>query len=73
MVLLGIPFAYRAGRRGTMVGLGISILLVLIYYAFFALLTALGNSGYLPALLSAWGPNVLFSAAALYTLAHMKS
>ena len=50
-----------------------SILLVLLYYSFFALLTALGNSGYLPVLLAAWGPNILFSAAALYTLAHMKS
>ncbi|MCZ6669444.1 MAG: LptF/LptG family permease [Acidobacteria bacterium] len=73
MVLLGIPFAYRAGRRGTMVGMGISILLVLIYYAFFALLTALGNSGYLPAVLAAWGPNILFSSAALYILAQLKS
>jgi lipopolysaccharide export LptBFGC system permease protein LptF len=73
MVLIGVPFAFRSGRRGTMVGLGMSLLLVLLYYACFAVLGALGNSGFLPPALAAWGPNLLFAAGAIYLLAHLKS
>ncbi|MBI4161206.1 MAG: LptF/LptG family permease, partial [Acidobacteria bacterium] len=73
LALIGVPFAFRAGRRGTMVGLGLSLLLVLVYYAGFAVSTALGNAGYLPPFLAAWGPNLLFSTGAVHGLARLRS
>ena len=36
MVLLGLPFAFKVGRRGSLYGVGVALLLVLVYWATFA-------------------------------------
>ena len=61
MVLLGLPFAFRVGRRGSMYGVGVALLLVLAYWAAFAITNALGLEGALPPLVAAWAPNALFA------------
>lgn len=61
MVLLGLPFAFRVGRRGSMYGVGVALLLVLAYWAAFAITNALGLEGALPPLVAAWAPNTLFA------------
>lgn len=61
MVLLGLPFAFRVGRRGSMYGVGVALLLVLAYWAAFAITNALGLEGALPPLIAAWAPNALFA------------
>jgi lipopolysaccharide export LptBFGC system permease protein LptF len=61
MVLLGLPFAFRVGRRGSLYAIGVALLLVLVYWAAFAIFNALGLETRVVPLIAAWGPNVLFS------------
>jgi lipopolysaccharide export system permease protein len=68
MVVLGLPFAFRTGKKGSLYGIGLSIGLVVLYYSTFAVLSALGQIGFLPPLLAAWAPNVLFLGAGTYLL-----
>ncbi|ANM28866.1 hypothetical protein ABI59_03490 [Acidobacteria bacterium Mor1] len=73
MVLLGLPFAFRVGRRGSLYGLGVAILLVIVYWATFAIFNALGLETLLPPLLAALAPNVLFGLIGIYLLLYVPS
>jgi len=68
MVVLGLPFAFRVGKRGSLYGIGLSIGLVVIYYATFAATSVLGEAGFLPPFLAAWAPNILFTGAGAYLM-----
>jgi len=68
MALIGIPFAFVVGRRGALYGIGISIVIAMIYWACLAIFEHLGNNALLPPLLAAWAPNLLFGAAGLYLM-----
>jgi len=73
MVLIGLPFAFGAGRKGTLYGLGIALGLVIAYWAVFAVFNGLGLEGVVPAFLSAWAPNVLFALSGVYLLLSVRS
>jgi lipopolysaccharide export LptBFGC system permease protein LptF len=66
MTLLAVPFAVTTGRRGAMYGIGIGIVLALVYWIALSLFGALGAGGVLDPLLAAWAPNILFGAAAAF-------
>lgn len=68
MVVLGLPFAFRSGRKGSLYGIGLSIGLVVVYYATFAVMSSLGEIGFLPPFLAAWAPNILFAGAGSYLM-----
>ncbi len=68
MTLLGIPFAFSLGRRGTLVGIGLSIVIAIVYWGAIGIFQGLGYVGYLSVFLSAWGPNLIFGLAGLYLL-----
>jgi len=69
MVLIGIPFALKTGRAGGFAtGVGISVAVGLTYYVLVSVSQALGHSGILPPLLSAWSPHLLFGGAGLVIL-----
>lgn len=68
MTLIAVPFAVTTGRRGAMYGVGVGIVLAIIYWVAMSLLAAVGKGGLLPPVLAAWAPNLLFSAAAGYGL-----
>jgi LPS export ABC transporter permease LptF/LPS export ABC transporter permease LptG len=68
MTLIAVPFAVTTGRRGAMYGVGVGIVLAIIYWVAMSLLAAIGKGGLLPPVLAAWAPNLLFSAAAVYGL-----
>jgi LPS export ABC transporter permease LptG/LPS export ABC transporter permease LptF len=68
MVILGLPFAFRSGKKGSLYGIGLSIGLVVVYYATFAVMSALGEIGFLPPFLAAWAPNILFAGAGTYMM-----
>ncbi|MGH9389382.1 MAG: LptF/LptG family permease, partial [Vicinamibacteria bacterium] len=68
MVLIGLPFAFRVGRKGSLYGLGIALGLVIVYWALFAVFNALGLEGIVPAALAAWAPNLLFALSGAYML-----
>lgn len=68
MVILGLPFAFRSGKKGSLYGIGLGIGLVVVYYAAFAVLSALGQIGLFPPFLAAWAPNILFAGLGAYMM-----
>ncbi len=66
MVLVSIPFAFLIGKKGSLYGVGISLLIIIVYWALFAISNALGHEGILPPFLSAWAPNIIFGLAGLW-------
>ncbi len=68
MVILGLPFAFRAGKKGSLYGIGLTIGLAVVYQVTFATMSALGQVGFLPPFLAAWAPNILFAGAGTYLM-----
>jgi LPS export ABC transporter permease LptG/LPS export ABC transporter permease LptF len=68
MTLLGIPFAFSMGKRGTLVGIGLSIAIAMIYWGGIGIFKSIGYLNYLSAFLAAWGPDLIFGLIGLYLL-----
>lgn len=66
MTLIAIPFGVTTGRKGTLFGIGIGIVLAILYWTTQSLFAAVGSAGVLSPSLAAWAPNVLFVAVAAY-------
>jgi LPS export ABC transporter permease LptG len=66
MVLVGLPFAFRLGRQGALYGIGLSIVLGMVFFAILALFTSLGKTGVLPPAVAVWSPGVLFTLTSIY-------
>lgn len=73
MALLGIPFAFSMGKRGTLVGIGLSIVIAMVYWGVLGVFRSLGYVGFLPAFLASWGPNLVFGPAGLYLLLRLRT
>ena len=65
MALVGIPFAFSAGRKGAFFGIGASIAIAVTYWGVSGAFEAMGAYGMLFPLLAAWAPNIIFAAAGL--------
>jgi LPS export ABC transporter permease LptG/LPS export ABC transporter permease LptF len=68
MTLIAVPFAITTGRRGALYGVGIGIVLAIVYFIVMTVFVAMGEGGVLTPFLAAWAPNLLFSAAAAYMI-----
>jgi LPS export ABC transporter permease LptF/LPS export ABC transporter permease LptG len=68
MTLLAVPFAVTTGRSGAFYGIGVGLVLALIYWTALSIFGALGAGGWMSPMLAAWAPNILFGAAAAYLL-----
>lgn len=66
MTLIAIPFGVTTGRKGTLFGIGIGIILAILYWTTQSLFAAIGSAGVLAPPLAAWAPNILFVAVAAY-------
>ncbi|MBN2206353.1 MAG: LptF/LptG family permease [Candidatus Aminicenantes bacterium] len=73
MTLLGLPFAFTMGKRGTLVGIGTSIVIAMVFWGAIGVFKSLGYVAILPAFLAAWGPNLLFGLAGLYLLFRLRT
>ena len=70
LVIIGLPFCFKIGKRGSLYGVGIAILIAALYFLAFSATSALGETGMMPAFLAAWAPNILFAGAGAYLLLH---
>jgi LPS export ABC transporter permease LptG/LPS export ABC transporter permease LptF len=68
MTFIAVPFAVTTGRRGAMYGIGVGIVLALVYWTMISVFAAFGAGGLISPVLAAWAPNLLFGAAAVYLL-----
>jgi lipopolysaccharide export system permease protein len=66
MALVGLPFAFRLGRQGTLYGIGLSIVLGMVFFGVLAFFAALGRVGALPPPVSVWSPSAVFAVFAVY-------
>jgi LPS export ABC transporter permease LptF/LPS export ABC transporter permease LptG len=73
MALLGIPFAFKMGKRGTLVGLALSMVIAMVYWGTIAIFKSMGYVNYLSPFLAAWGPNLIFGSVGLYLLSTLKT
>src|SRR5271170_1103668 len=73
MAMVSIPFAFVAGNRGAMAGVGVSLGIAIAYWSIGQLFEQVGNLNQLPPRMAAWGPDVIFSLFGLYFLARMRT
>jgi LPS export ABC transporter permease LptG/LPS export ABC transporter permease LptF len=73
MTLLAIPFAFSMGKRGTLVGIGLSVVIAIIFWGAVATFRSLGYVNYLSPFLAAWGPSFIFGAVGLYLISTLKT
>lgn len=73
IVLFGAPLATSSQRGGTAYGVGISLIVTLMYLLLFRVMRALGESGAVEPVLAAWIPNLLFFVAGLVLLARVRT
>jgi len=61
MAVLGIPWAIRSGRQGGVAfGIGLAVIIGVVYWIVLGFTLALGRSGALPVIVAAWAPHVIF-------------
>jgi lipopolysaccharide export LptBFGC system permease protein LptF len=61
------------GKRGTLVGIGLSFVIAMVYWGMIGLFKGLGYAGSLNVFLAAWGPNVIFGLAGLYGMLTLRT
>jgi len=66
MTMLAVPFAVTTGRRGALYGIGVGIVVAIVYWITMSVFAAVGAGGWIAPTLAAWAPNILFGAVALY-------
>jgi LPS export ABC transporter permease LptG/LPS export ABC transporter permease LptF len=73
MTLLAVPFGVSMGRRGTLYGIGLGIVLALSYWILSSLFVALGKGGLLTPVLAGWAPNIIVVGTAAYLFLTVKT
>ena len=66
MSLLAVPFGVSMGRRGALYGIGLGIVIALVYWVVLHVFLAIGGAGLLPPFLAGWSANIIVAGAALY-------
>ena len=73
MTLLAVPFGVSTGRRGTLYGIGLGVIIALSYWFLMSVFIAVGKAGLLSPPLAAWTPNIIVAALAFYLLLTAKT
>jgi LPS export ABC transporter permease LptG/LPS export ABC transporter permease LptF len=66
MTMLAVPFAVTTGRRGALYGVGVGIVVAIVYWITMSVFAAVGAGGWIAPTLAAWAPNILFGSVAVY-------
>jgi LPS export ABC transporter permease LptG/LPS export ABC transporter permease LptF len=73
MALISIPFAFLAGNRGAMAGVGVSFAIAIAYWTIGKIFEQLGDVNLLPAALAAWSPDLIFAMAGMFFFTRMRT
>lgn len=73
MVLIAIPFSFKMGKRGTLFGIGIAVGISMIFWGAFGISSAMGSSGILSPLISAFAPIILFASISVWLFINIKT
>jgi LPS export ABC transporter permease LptG len=73
MALIGIPFSFSTGKKGAFHGIGLSIVLGILYWATFELFNKLGGINSLSPVVAAWFPNLIFGCGGIWLMLRLKT
>lgn len=63
--LLGAPLGLQPNRSGSSIGLGLSIIVIFIYYIVLTIGASIGQTGLISPIWGAWLPNIIFGLVGL--------
>ncbi len=66
--LIGVPLGIMVRRSGKMIGAGIGVALIIVYYALLQVGVKSGEKGVVPAPVGVWMPNILIGVAGIVLL-----
>jgi len=72
IIVVAAPLALLSNRGGMLIGIGISILVALSYYAISGICLAMGKAEILPPLLAAWMANIIFLGLGIFLMRRKK-
>jgi lipopolysaccharide export system permease protein len=72
VVLIALPFGARSGRHNVFVGVAGSIFICFTYFILQRISFGLGVAGYLPPVVAAWLPNLLFGGAGIALMSRVR-
>ncbi|MEZ5337408.1 MAG: LptF/LptG family permease [bacterium] len=64
-IIIAVPLSILPQRSSTSMGMGLALLIVMVYYVLLSVCQKMGASGVLPPLLGAWLPNLLICSVGL--------
>lgn len=64
--IVGAALGSRPQRSGSSVGLGLSVIIVFVYYVIMSFSKSLGEAQYMPPLIAAWTANAVFLTVGLF-------
>lgn len=73
MALVALPFAFRIGKQGALYGIGLSVVLGMVFFAIYILFTTLGEAGALPPAVAVWSPGAVFAILSIYLFLGVKT
>jgi lipopolysaccharide export LptBFGC system permease protein LptF len=73
LLLLGLPFAFLTGRKGSLYGIAIALALSVAYYTLEAVFNSVGAAQWLDPAIAAWAPTVLLGCAGGYLLLNLRT
>jgi lipopolysaccharide export system permease protein len=68
VILIGSPLAMQTKRASTMVGIGTSLVIILLYYGVNSFCLALGKGGQLSPFFAAWFSNLFFGSLGIHLI-----
>jgi LPS export ABC transporter permease LptF/LPS export ABC transporter permease LptG len=73
MALVALPFAFRIGKQGALYGIGLSVVLGMVFFAVYIFFTTLGEAGALPPAVAVWSPGAVFAILSVYLFLGVKT
>lgn len=73
MALVALPFAFRIGKQGALYGIGLSVVLGMVFFAVYIFFTTLGEAGALPPAAAVWSPGAVFAILSVYLFLGVKT
>ena len=73
LTLIAIPFSFTTGKRGALYGIGLSVVMGIVFWFFLALTKSLGYLEIFNPFLAAWTPNILAMMLGLYLLFKLRT
>jgi LPS export ABC transporter permease LptF/LPS export ABC transporter permease LptG len=73
MVMIAIPFSFIMGKKGTLFGIGVAVLISMVFWFAFAVFSALGAASILSPFISAFAPIFIFTVVSVYLFMNVKT